>query len=86
MHESPILENSNSNSEIEVLVMDNLGELRTPEEAEELFIKQDRTRVSRLEDLCSRKSCLGSPLHHATCLHMRCYHVLRNFYIHQPYV
>ena len=48
MHESPSLETAESESKYEtpeVLVMDNLGELKTPEEAEQIFDKEDRIRV-----------------------------------------
>jgi len=48
MHEPPTVETTVSKPEQEILVMDNLGELRTPEEADEIFMKQDRTRVSLL--------------------------------------
>ena len=50
MHESPSLETAESESKnetLEILVMDNLGELKTPEEAEEIFDKEDRIRVRR---------------------------------------
>ena len=54
MHDSPSIDTAESDpkKEIpEILVMDNLGELKTPEEAEEIFDKEDRIRVRRSRHL-----------------------------------
>jgi hypothetical protein len=63
MHEAPTVEIISSKSAKEILVMDNLGELTTPEEAEEISVKPDRTRVSPGATHCSKFLFLGLEIH-----------------------